>query len=102
MEFSSTKNICICCFISVFLIILFVISPLRKFYKTTIIMKLIIISILSYTFYLNIIQSNQMKISYNNSKSQEITNQLNMNIICSYIFTFFIGLLIIYIIKCLF
>jgi len=102
MEFSSTKNICICCFISIFLIMLFVISPLSKFYKTTIIMKLIIITILSYTFYLNIIQTNQMKISYINFESQEITNQLNINIICSYVFTFFIGLLIIYIIKSLF
>jgi hypothetical protein len=57
---------------------------------------------LSYTFYLNIIQTNQMKISYNNSKSQEIVNQLNMNILCSYVFTFLIGLMIIFITKSLF
>uniref|UniRef100_A0A6C0JGZ3 Uncharacterized protein n=1 Tax=viral metagenome TaxID=1070528 RepID=A0A6C0JGZ3_9ZZZZ len=65
-------------------------------------MKIVIIFILGYTFYLNIIQTNQMKLYYNNSKSQEITNQLNTNIICSYVFTFFIGLLIIFVIKSLF
>ena len=101
MEFTSTKAICSCCFISIVLILLFVISPLSKFIKTSLFMKIIIIIVLSYTFYLNIIQTNQMKISYNNSKSLEMTSQLNMNILCSYVFTFFIGLLIIFIIKSL-
>jgi len=102
MEYSSTKNICICCFISIFLIVLFVISPLGNFFKTSLFMKLVIIIILSYTFYLNIIQTNQMKLSYNNSKTQELTHQLSTNIICSYVFTFFIGLLIIFVTKSLF
>jgi len=102
MQFTSTKNICLCCFLSIILILLFIISPLSNFFKTSLFMKLIIIIILCYTFYLNIIQTTQLKISYNNSKSQEITSQLNMNIFCSYIFTFFIGLLIIFIIKGLF
>lgn len=102
MEFSYTKNICLCCSISIFLILLFVISPLSNFFKTSLFMKIVIIFILGYTFYLNIIQTNQMKLYYNNSKSQEITNQLNTNIICSYVFTFFIGLLIIFVIKSLF
>ena len=102
MEISSTKNVCIFCFISIFLIILFVITPLSNFFKTSMFMKVIIIIILSYTFYLNIIQTNQMKLSYDNSKSQEITHQLNINIICSYVFTFFIGLLVIFVTKSLF
>lgn len=102
MEFSYTKNICLCCFLSIFLILLLVISPLSNFFKTSLFMKIIIIFILGYTFYLNIMQTNQMKLYYNNSKSQEITNQLNTNIICSYVFTFFIGLLIIFVTKSLF
>lgn len=102
MEFSYTKNICLCCFLSIFLILLFVLSPLSNFFKTSLFMKVITIFILGYTFYLNVLQTNQMKIYYNNSKSQEITNQLNMNIICSYVFTFFIGLLIIFVTKSLF
>ena len=102
MYFSSTKNICLCCFISIFLIVLFVISPLSNFFKTSMFMKIIIIILLSYTFYLNVLQTNQLKLSYNNSKTQEITKQLNINILCSYIFTFLIGLLIIFVIKSLF
>ena len=43
-----------------------------------------------------------MKLYYNSSKTQEITKQLNINILCSYVFTFFIGLLIIFVIKSLF
>jgi len=65
-------------------------------------MKIVIISLLTYTFYLNIIQTNQLKLSHNSSLSLEVTRQLNMNIICSYIFTFFIGLLMIFVIKSLF
>ena len=102
MDFSCSKKIFICCFISIFLIVLFVISPLVYFLKTSMLMKVIIIIILSYTFYLNIMQTYQMKLYYNSSKTQEITKQLNINILCSYVFTFFIGLLIIFVIKSLF
>jgi len=79
------------------------ISPLSDYLKISLFMKLIIIIILSYTFYLTIIQTNQLKIFYNNtSESRELTNQLNINIICSYVFTFFIGLLLIFVIKSFF
>jgi hypothetical protein len=96
-----TKQICFLCFISIFLIMLFVISPLSGFYKTSLFIKLIVIILLSYTFYLIILQTNQMRKSYNNSKELqlELTTQLNMNIICSYVFLLFIGLLIIFVIK---
>ena len=102
MDFSYSKTILICCFVSIFLIVLFVISPLVYFFKTSMFMKVIIIILLSYTFYLNIIQTYQMKLYYNSSKTQEITKQLNINILCSYVFTFFIGLLIIFVTKSLF
>jgi len=102
MPYSSTKNICICCFISIFLILLFVISPLSHFSKTSLFMKIVIIIILAYTFYFILIQTKEMKLHYNNSKSNEITNQLNLNILCSYTFIFLIGLLIIFILKSFF
>ena len=102
MDFTNTKNICFFCFIAIFLSFLFIVSPLSNYLKTSLFMKLIIIIILGYTFYLNILQTNQLKLSHNNSLSREIIHQLNMNVICSYVFTFFIGLLIIFIIKSLF
>jgi hypothetical protein len=78
------------------------ISPLSHYLKISLFMKLVIIIILSYTFYLTIIQTNQLKIFYKTSESRELTNQLNINIICSYVFTFFIGLLIVFVIKTFF
>lgn len=101
MDLSSTKNIYTSCFLSVFLIILFVISPLSNF-KNSYMMKFIILILLSYTFYLSILQINKMKITHSISKSDEIIKQINMNIICNYIFTFLIGVVIIFIIKSLF
>jgi len=102
MDLSSTKNIYFSCFFSIFLIILFVISPLSNFTKTSCVMKLIVLILLGYSFYLSVLQTNKMKITHSYSKSEEITKQINTNIICSYVFTFFIGVLIIFIIRSLF
>ena len=102
MQFTSAKNMCFYCFIAIFLSLLFMISPLSHYLKISLFMKLVIIIILSYTFYLTIIQTNQLKIFYKTSESRELTNQLNINIICSYVFTFFIGLLIVFVIKTFF
>jgi hypothetical protein len=101
MDLSSTKNIYTSCFLSVFLIILFVISPLSNF-KVSYMIKFVIIILLSYTFYLSILQINKMKLTHSDSKSDEVIKQINMNIICNYIFTFLIGVVIIFIIKNLF
>ena len=95
----STKQFCLVTFVSILLILVFVISPISNYNKTSLFMKIIILILLSYAFYLSILQTNQMRKSYNNSKEIEIKNQLNMNIICSYIFLLFIGLLIIFVIK---
>ena len=95
----STKQFCIMTFVSILLILIFVISPISNYHKTSLFMKIIILILLSYTFYLSILQTNKMRKTYNNSKEIEIKKQLNMNIICSYIFLLFIGLMIIFVIK---
>ncbi len=99
---NNTKQLCMCSFISIFLIILFIISPLSNFIKTSAFMKIIIVILLSYTIYLNIFQTNSLKSVINSSISENIQSQLNINIICSYIFTGFLLLLTIYIIKSFF
>ena len=98
---NNTKNICICSTTSIVLIILFIISPLSNFFKTSFIMKIIVVIILVYAIYLNTKQANLLRsvISSNNEKAQ---SQLNMNIICGYIFTIFIVVLLIYVIKSFF
>jgi len=95
----STKRICTCSAISIFLIILFIISPLNNFVMTSMIMKIIILTILAYTIYLNIIQTNYLRTATNVVKSENVMSQLNTNILCSYIFTLFLGLMGIFVIR---
>jgi hypothetical protein len=96
---NSTKKICTCTFISIILIILFIISPLSNLIKTSAIMKLIILVIIIYVIYLNNLQTSMLKNVNENNHSYTIKSQLNINIICSYIFTLFLGLLCIFVIK---
>ena len=95
----STKKICTCSAISIFLIVLFIISPLSSFFITSTLMKIIILIILAYTIHLNIIQTNYLKNATNVVNSDIVLSQLNTNIMCSHIFTLFLGLLCIFIIK---
>jgi hypothetical protein len=97
-----TKKVCSFSAISIFLVILFIITPLSNLFLTSLIMKLITLIILSYTIYLNNEQTNLLIRANNLNISREINSQLNMNIISSYIFTLFIGLLIIFVIKSFF
>ena len=97
-----TKKICMCTAVSIFLIVLFIISPLSKFFKTSLFMKSIALIIFVYIIYLNNHQTNLLRSSTLLNTREEIKSQLNMNIICSYVFTIFIGLLIIFIIKSFF
>ena len=98
----TTKKVCTCSAISIFLIVLFVISPLSNFFMTSIIMKILTLMALSYTIYLNIQQTEYLRNASKTNVSNEISNQLTINIVCSYIFTLFIGLLIIFVVKSFF
>lgn len=98
----TTKRVCTCSAISIFLIILFIISPLSSFFFTSLFMKIIIIIILSYTLYLNFQQTNYLRKASELKISKEVANQLNINIMCSYLFSLFIGLLTIFVIKSFF
>ena len=98
----NTKQICMCTFISIFLIILFILSPLSNLFKTSLFMKVVIIIILIYTIHLNISQTHSLRTANDNATSEQIKTQLRMNIIGSYIFTIFLGLLTIFIIKSFF
>lgn len=97
-----TKKVCTCSAISIFLIILFIISPLSSYLITSAFMKIIILILLSYTMYLNILQTNYLRNVSFTKVSNEIRNQLTINIICSSIFMLFIGLLIIFVTKTFF
>lgn len=98
----TTKNICSCSALSMFLIVMFIISPLSNFFFTSIIMKVIILLILAYTIYLNVKQTDYLRNSSKGNLSNELSSQLTINIVCSYVFTLFLGLLIIFVFKSFF
>ena len=98
----STKNLCICSALSIFIIVLFVISPLCNFVKLSAFMKLVVLLLLVYTLYLNHVQTKLLREARRIANSEQVSAQLGMNILCSYIFTTFIGLLFIHVIKSLF
>lgn len=95
----STKKICTCSAVSIALIVLFIISPLSNFFLTSTLMKIIILIILVYTIYLNTIQTNSLRSATSYVKSENVMSQLNINIMCSYVFTLFLGLLCIFVMK---
>jgi hypothetical protein len=95
----STKKICTCSAISMFLIVLFIITPLSNFFITSSLMKIVVLIILAYTIYLNTLQINSLRTASSFVKSENVMSQLNINIMCSYIFTLFLGLLCIFVIK---
>ncbi len=97
-----TKKACLCSFVSIILIVLFIITPLSAFTITSSVMKIIILIILGYTIYLNNHQTNILNLSNNPELSFEIQSQLSTNIICSYVFTLFLALLFVFVIKSFF
>jgi hypothetical protein len=98
----TTKKVCTFSAISIFLIVLFIITPLSSFFLTSVLMRIITIVILVYTLYLNNEQTNYLRNASQLNLSKEVSSQLTINIICSYVFTLFIGLLIIFVIKSFF
>ena len=94
-----TQHICLCTAIAIIVIILFVISPLSNFFKTSIIMRLIVLRILAQILYLNYNQTELLRAASLVSESEQVKAQLNTNIICSYVFSAFIVLLFIFTLK---
>ena len=102
MFHDATKTICTCTFISMMLVLLFIVSPLSNFFKTSFVMKIIALGIIAYIFLITVKQLNYLNNQVKTYSSLEIINQLNMNITCSYIFMLFICLLFIFIVKSFF
>jgi capsular polysaccharide biosynthesis protein len=65
-------------------------------------MKILALILVIYTIFLNNNQTNLLKAANELTGSEQVKSQLNMNIICSYVFSLFLGLLILFIIKSFF
>jgi len=98
----TTKRVCTCSAISIFLIVLFIISPLSSFFLTSVFMKTVILILLTYTIYLNNQQTNYLRKASELNLTKDVNSQLSINIICSYVFTLFLCLLIIFVVKSFF
>jgi hypothetical protein len=98
----STQNMCICLAISLFLIIVFIMTPLNNFILSSILSKIIILLLLGYIIYYTITKTNKFTNDFNVSLTSGNWNVLKTNIICSYIFSFFLIILMVSIIRQIF
>jgi len=95
----ATQNICMSLAIAIFLIILFMMTPLNTFLLSSIFGKTIILILLGYTIFYNIQQTNKFSKEFNVSLISGNWNAIKTNIICSYIFTLFLIILLLSVIR---
>jgi hypothetical protein len=95
----STQNVCMCLGISIFLIILFMMTPLNSFILSSVFGKVIIIALLGYTLYYNISQTNKFSKNFNISLTTGNWDELKTNITCSYIFSLFLLVLLLSVLR---
>lgn len=104
-EFSkTTQNVCICLGISVIFIILFMISPLNTFLLSSIFGKVVVLILLGITLYYNTTQTNTFVNNFNINiwNDSSSWNPLKTNVLCSYIFSLFLLVLILSVIRKMF
>jgi hypothetical protein len=105
IEFSkATQNVCMCIGLSVILILVFMMTPLNTFLLSSIFGKVIILTLLGYTLYYNTQQTNKFVKNFdiNIFNSNSNWDPLKMNVLCSYVFSVFLLVLIISVIRKIF
>jgi len=95
----STQNVCMCLGISIFFIILFMMTPLNSFILSSIFGKVVIIALLGYTLYYNISQTNKFSKNFNISLTSGNWDELKTNITCSYVFSLFLLVLLLSVLR---
>jgi len=98
---SGTKSVCICTIVSILLILIFIVSPLSNFIIASLFGKLLILAILTFILYKNIL------ITHNFSENtggifSEGWNDAKTSILCSYGFSIFIVILFFSVVNRLF
>ena len=105
IEFSkATQNVCMCLGLSVIFIVLFMMTPLNTFLLSSIFGKVIILTLLGYTLYYNTQQTNKFVNNFNINLLDESKDwyPLKTNVLCSYIFSFLLLVLILSVIRKIF
>ena len=98
----STISICTCTFVSMILSLLFIVSPLSNFIKTSIFIKFIVLALIVYVARMSIKQIEYLQNQLTQTILPDVSHQLNMNLTCSYVFILFIGLLFLFVLKSFF
>jgi len=99
IQLDITKKICLFSFISVILIILFILSPFQYWIRISFFAKIIVLFLLGYTIFLSLLQTNVLKTFFLNNPSSSLNSPININIIFSYVFTLFLGILFLFILR---
>jgi hypothetical protein len=98
----STQNVCMCLSVTIFFIILFMMTPLNTFLLSSIFGKVIIFTLLGYTLYYNLYNTNKFANTFNISLTSDSWNTIKTNIVCSYIFSLFLLVLLVSLIRKMF
>jgi len=94
-----TKKICLFSFLTVFLIILFIFTPMNQWISISILAKIFVLFLLGYIIFLSLQQTSILKTFFSNNKNPSLNQSLNTNILFSYIFTLFLAILFIIILR---
>jgi len=97
---NGTKNVSLCTIVSIFLILVFIISPLNQFIIASMFGKIIILTLLGFALYKN--TSITYEFSKNNHLFSGAWNSKKTNILFSYVFSLFIFILILSVLNRLF
>lgn len=98
----SSQNICMYSVVSIILILLFIISPINQFFLTSLFGKMVILTLLAYTLYYNITLTNTFSKQLNIYLADGTWDSLKTNVTCSYIFSLFLFVLLLSVIRTLF
>ena len=103
IEFAkTTQNVCISVALSIFFIILFMMTPLNTFLLSSIFGKVIILTLLGYSLYYNITKTNKFSNDFSVILTSGNWDAVKTNITCSYIFSLFLLVLILSVIRKMF
>ena len=103
IEFAkTTENVCFCLGLSILLIIIFMMTPLNSFLLSSLFGKAVILLLLGYTIYYNTTKTYQFSSNFNVSLMSGNWDALKTNILCSYVFSFFLLVLMLSVVRKLF
>lgn len=103
LEFvKTTQNVCMGVALSILFIILFMMTPLNTFLLSSIFGKLLILTVLGYTLYYNITKTNKFHNDFSVTLTSGNWDPLKTNITCSYIFSLFLLVLMLSVIRKIF